>query len=291
MPQNGRIPDKELAAVPGGRLAKEAAANWLALRAKGGKELGIWISPLGPQSSYRTFAQQQHFWTLYRSGRGNLAARPGTSNHGWGNAVDLAHPPTMRKVVDRFGAPYGWRWGEARSESWHVTYRGGGKADPTKLTIREHPSLVPGDKGDAVMRMQKWLAAHGEKGVKPDGHFGPISEEAVKRLYRAWGHGGRGRFGDVGWSIIEGKHPWRVLHQDERETLAALFGARRAAKRAGGWKKLDRARRETAVQDMQWLIRRRKRIWRTGKAEGWKTERRRKRYQIIKKVTTDGAGP
>src|SRR3954463_2078862 len=105
MAQNGRLADSELAGVPGGRLAREAAANWLALRAKGGNDLGIWISPLGDRSSYRTFAGQQQFWDLYQSGRGNLAARPGTSNHGWGNAVDLAHPPTMRRVVDSLGAP------------------------------------------------------------------------------------------------------------------------------------------------------------------------------------------
>jgi len=283
--------DSQLAAIPGGRLAKEAAANWLALRAKGGKEMGIWISPLGPQSSYRTFAQQERFWSLYRSGRGNLAARPGTSNHGWGNAVDLAHPPTMRKVVDRFGAPYGWRWGEAASESWHVTYRGGGKARPGKLAVDDHPSLKRGDKGDAVRRVQKWLAQHGERNVKPDGNFGPLTEKAVKRLYRAWGHAGHGRFGDVGWSIIEGKHPWRALRDDERETLAGLFAARRAAKRAGSWKKLDPAERKTAAHHMRWLIGRRKHIWRAGTAEGWKPGRRRKRYQIIKNVTTDGMGP
>ena len=291
MAQNGRIADSQLAAIPGGRLAKEAAANWLALRAKGGKEMGIWISPLGPQSSYRTFAQQQHFWQLYQAGKGNLAARPGTSNHGWGNAVDLAHPPTMRKVIDRLGAPYGWRWGEARSESWHVTYRGGGKADPRKLAVQDHPSLKRGDKGEAVLRLQKWLHEHGERAVKPDGDFGPLTEKAVKRLYQAWGHARQGRFGDVGWSIIEGKHPWRVLRDDEREALAALFTARRDAKRAGGWNKLDPAERETATQHMRWLIGRRKHIWRTGRDDGWKTERRRKRYQILKKVTTDGAGP
>jgi len=291
MAENGRIPEAELAAIPGGRLAREAAANWLALRAKGGKELGIWISPLGPQSSYRTFAQQQQFWNLYRSGRGNLAARPGTSNHGWGNAVDLAHPPTMRKVIDRFGAEYGWRWGEVRSESWHVTYRGGGKADPGKLAIDDHPSLERGDKGDAVKRLQKWLAEHGEKRMIPDGDFGPVTERAVKRLYLAWGHAPHGRLGDVGWSIIEGKHPWRVLRDDEREALAALFAARRAARRAGGWKKLGAADKERAKQQMDWLVARRKHIWRNGMAEGWKTERRRRRYQIIKKGTTDGAGP
>lgn len=291
MTDNGRFADSELAAIPGGRLAREAAANWLALRAEGGKRFGVWISPLGPRSSYRTFAEQQHFWDLFQAGKGNLAARPGTSNHGWGNAVDLAHPPTMRKVVDGLGRPYGWRWGEAPSESWHVTYRGGGKADPSKLQIDEHPSLKRGDQGDAVLRLQKWLARHGFKDVTPDGDFGPLTEKAVNRLYRAWGHAGHGKFGDVGWSIVEDKHPWRVLRDDEREALAALFGERRAAKRAGGFDKVEAADRETAVQHMGWLIARRKDLWRKGKAEGWKSERRRKRYQIIKKATTDGAGP
>ena len=42
---------------------------------------------------------------------------------------------------------------------------------------------------------------------------------------------------------------------------------------------------------MTWLIGRRKGLWRKGKAEGWKADRRRRRYQIIKKVTMDGAGP
>ncbi len=290
MSDNGRFADSDLAAVPGGRLAKEAAANWLALRAEGGKKLGIWISPLGDRSSYRTFAEQEHFWAVFQSG-GNLAARPGTSNHGWGNAVDLASPPTMRKVVDGLGAPYGWRWGEAPSESWHVTYRGGGKADPSALAIDEHPSLKQGDKGDAVMRVQKWLAEHGAAGITPDGDFGPMTEKEVNRLYRAWGHSGHGKFGDVGWSIIEGKHPWRVLRDEEREALAQLFGARRAAKRAGGFEKVEAADRESAVEHMGFLIGRRKELWRKGRAEGWKGERRRKRYQVIKKVTMDGAGP
>ena len=290
MSDNGRFADSDLAAVPGGRLAKEAAANWLALRAEGGKKLGIWISPLGDRSSYRTFAEQEHFWAVFQAG-GNIAARPGTSNHGWGNAVDLASPPTMRKVVDGLGAPYGWRWGEVQSESWHVTYRGGGKADPSALTIDEHPSLKQGDKGDAVMRVQKWLAEHGAAAVTPDGDFGPVTEKEVNRLYRAWGHAGHGKFGDVGWSIIEGKHPWRVLRDEEREALAQLFAARRAAKRAGGFEKVEAADRESAVEHMGFLIGRRKELWRKGRAEGWKGERRRKRYQVIKKVTMDGAGP
>ena len=290
MADNGKYPDSELAAIPGGRLSKEAAANWLALRAEGGQKLGIWISPLGERSSYRTFADQQMFWDLFRAGKGNLAARPGTSNHGFGNAIDLADPPSMRRVVDGFGAPYGWRWGEAPSESWHVTYRGGGKADAGALSVDDHPSLKSGDKGDAVMRVQKWLAEHGAKGVEPDGEYGPLTEQAVTQLYRDWGHAGHGRFGDVGWSILEGKHPWRVLRDGEREALAKLFRARRAAKRKDGWHKVKVRTRENAIVQLGWLINRRRELWQKGKAEGWK-ENRRRRYQIIKKVTTDGGGP
>ena len=244
MAENGRFADSDLAGIPGGRLAKEAAANWIALRAEGGEKFGIWISPLGDRSSYRTYDEQVHFWDLFQSGRGNLAARPGTSNHGLGNAIDLAHPPTMRKVVDDLGGPYGWRWGEAPSESWHVTYRGGGKADPNALEIDEHPSLKPGANGDAVLRVQKWLHENGFPDVAPDGDFGPLTEKAVSQLYRAWGHAGRGKFGDVGWSIIEGKHPWRVLRDDEREAMAGLFRTRRAATKVGGFDKAEVADRK-----------------------------------------------
>jgi D-alanyl-D-alanine carboxypeptidase/Putative peptidoglycan binding domain len=289
MADNGKFPATALAPIPGGRLAKEAAANWLALRAKGGKELGIWISPLGPRSSYRTFAEQEEFWKIFQNG-GNLAARPGTSNHGWGNAIDLAHPPSMRRVVDSFGAPFGWHWGEAPSESWHVTYRGGGSADASALTLDDHPSLKRGDSGDAVERVQKWLSKHGAPDVEVDGQYGPKTEQAVADLYRAWGHAGHGRFGDVGWSIMEGKHPWRVLRDDEREALAKLFRARRAVKRKGGWKKVKVRTRENAVIQLGFLIDRRRDIWRKAKTEGWK-DNRRKRYQILKQVTTDGAGP
>ena len=40
-------------------------------------------------SGFRTVARQKYFCDLYQSGRGNLAARPGTSRHGIGTALDL----------------------------------------------------------------------------------------------------------------------------------------------------------------------------------------------------------
>jgi hypothetical protein len=287
MSENGKFPDSELAEIPGGRLAKEAAANWLALRREGGQKLGVWISPIGPRGSYRTYADQQMFWQLYQSGKGNLAARPGTSNHGLGHAVDLGAPGSMRKVVDTFGAAYGWRWGEAPSENWHVTYYGGGKAGADELGKLDHPTLKVGDSGADVKKVQTWLAKHGA-GIKADGAFGPATLKAVKDMYRAYGHEPHERFGDVGWSIVEGKHPWCVLGDEERSKLAELFAERRTAKRNGGWDKVDKSHLENARALKAWLVARRKEIWRNGTAEGWKPHNRRRRYLVLKRATGDG---
>lgn len=286
MSQNGKLPTSELADVPGGRLAREAAANWLALRSQGGRELGVWISPLGPRSSYRSFEEQQYFWNLYKSGKGNLAAKPGTSNHGWGHAVDLASPGPMRKVIDRFGKDFGWQWGEVSSEPWHVTYRGGGKADAEALkqTDGDHPTLRCGSRGDHVKDVQRWLRGRGFN-LEPDGIFGPVVEDAVNRLYRAWGHAARGHFGDVGWSVVEDRHPWRVLMVDERGNLADLFFERRIAHRAGGWEKVDKSHLEAATEYKARLVARRQELWRLGKSEDWKKNSRAKRYRILRAAT------
>ena len=287
MSDNGKYPDHELAQVPGGRLAKEAAANRLAMRRKGGQELGVWISPIGPRGSYRTFAEQEYFWQLYQSGSGNLAARPGTSNHGRGCAVDLAAPESMRRVIDKFGAAYGWRWGEAPSERWHVTYYGGGSAGADELGKLDHPTLKVGDSGGDVKKVQTWLRKHGH-GSKVDGEFGRATQKAVKDMYRAYGHEPHDRFGDVGWSIIEGKHPWCVLGDQERSKLAELYAERRTAKRNGGWDKIDASHRKNARELKEWLTARRKEIWRNGQAEGWKPHNRRRRYLVLKRATAAG---
>ncbi len=285
MSQNGRFADADLAEIPGGRLEKEAAANWLALRRLGGRELQIWISPLGPRSSYRTFAEQQYFWDLYQSGRGNLAAKPGTSNHGLGRAIDLADPRTMRRVVDRYGKPFGWQWGEAPSESWHVTYRGHGKAGLEELRDDDHRTLRPGHRGDDVRMVQRWFVERGFR-LSTDGVYGDDTQDAVRRLYRAWGHEPHGNFGDAGWSVLDERHPWRVLTGNERDHLAELFAQRRIARRNGGWDQIDGSHLEAAKRHKEWLTERRKLLWREAKRTNWRVNNRRRRYLIIRSATT-----
>src|SRR5262245_28028828 len=113
MASNGKLPASQLKAIPGGRLKNDAAWSWLRLRAKISRVTKgrVWICPTSSRTAYRTYAEQVYFWNLYQSGHGNLAARPGTSNHGWGIAVDV---PTveMAQLINKYGASYGWqkRW-------------------------------------------------------------------------------------------------------------------------------------------------------------------------------------
>lgn len=87
------------------------------------RSLGCELYPTGSMSSYRTYDQQVYLWNEYQAGRGNLAAQPGTSNHGWGLAVDVP-VQTMRSMIDRIGSKYGYskRCSDAQSEWWHIKY-------------------------------------------------------------------------------------------------------------------------------------------------------------------------
>lgn len=81
-------------------------------------------------SCYRTYAQQQAAWSDYKSGTGNLAAQPGTSNHGWSKAVDISmksdggYDSPQYKWLKQHATEYGWITGRVSSEPWHVEYTG-----------------------------------------------------------------------------------------------------------------------------------------------------------------------
>lgn len=131
MASNGQLPASDLAPIAGGQLTKAAAAGYNAMNVESRKRYGVELRPTGSMSSYRTYAQQQYLYNLYLSGKGNLAAVPGTSNHGWGVAVDFA-TPQMRSIVDAIGAKYGWSksWSDAPSEWWHIRYEAGHYSGP-----------------------------------------------------------------------------------------------------------------------------------------------------------------
>jgi hypothetical protein len=126
---NGAIPTSALCPVASGHYLRADAAY--ALGQLGDAYAERWGSSLCLTDSYRTFDSQI---SLFGTKPG-LAAVPGTSNHGWGTAVDLCGG------IESFGsaphqwmrdnAPlYGWfhpSWAQAggsRPEPWHWEFGG-----------------------------------------------------------------------------------------------------------------------------------------------------------------------
>jgi murein DD-endopeptidase MepM/ murein hydrolase activator NlpD len=121
---NGLIPAGKLCAIGSGHMLRcDAAAAYLRLasayRSQFGKSLCI-------TDSYRSYASQV---SLYQR-KPSLAALPGTSNHGWGVAVDLCggvdkYNTTQYHWMKSHAPAYGWlhpAWadqGGNREEPWH----------------------------------------------------------------------------------------------------------------------------------------------------------------------------
>jgi hypothetical protein len=152
-------------------------------------------------SSYRTLNEQRYLYNLYLQGRGNLAAVPGTSNHGLGLAVDLA-THQMRDIVDQIGAKYGWakRWSDAPSEWWHIKWRSGvwnGKVPDKYKTLKR------GQTGPSVLRMKKAMRKHGLQQFNAyTPFFDKRTEAALKRLQHRHGLKADGICGPKTWSLI-----------------------------------------------------------------------------------------
>ncbi|RZS38903.1 NlpC/P60 family protein [Herbihabitans rhizosphaerae] len=127
---NGLIPMAALCGIGSAHALRcDAAQAYMALSQAFG---GVFGRQLCITDSYRTFESQVRLYGQKPS----LAAVPGTSNHGWGLAVDLCGG------VQSFGtAEYGWlarnapafgwanpgwaRPGQGREEPWHWEFMGG----------------------------------------------------------------------------------------------------------------------------------------------------------------------
>ncbi len=119
---NGRIPASALDKIGHGghRLAAKAAAAWKRMEAAAAQE-GI---TLKVTDSYRDHATQVDL--VRRKGlysQGGLAAKPGTSNHGWGLAVDLDLNGKQQAWMRANGARFGFVEDTPR-EPWHWGFHG-----------------------------------------------------------------------------------------------------------------------------------------------------------------------
>lgn len=163
---NGRIPVSVLTRVPANTgqpyLRPDAAIAYQDLSAAYAERFG---RPLAIEEAYRDFATQQVYWDRYQAGTGNLAARPGTSLHGWALACDFAGGVQIagspQKVWMNTHAPrYGWqpRGDEfAQVEPWHFEFDGshdpatGNDEEDDMIRLTHVPSRTAGAPDEYVV--------------------------------------------------------------------------------------------------------------------------------------------
>ena len=119
---NGQVPTSALASVgaTGHRLWAPAASAFETLLTAA-KTDGV---DIGITDSYRTYDSQVDL--AERKGlysEGGLAAKPGTSDHGWGLSLDLKLDPAALSWMRANGARYGFAEDVPR-EPWHWTFQG-----------------------------------------------------------------------------------------------------------------------------------------------------------------------
>ncbi|HET7588583.1 MAG TPA: GH25 family lysozyme [Solirubrobacterales bacterium] len=185
---NGELPESALAPIatgvkcerPEGQLANTAAAAYNSMALASARQL----PDNGCDSAYRPLARQVYyraFWCL--QGLCANAALPGTSNHGWGTAIDASRLTVG--VIEKIGRHFCWAKTEAPSEWWHQNYTGCyHRPDPGlnlhSPTLRQH-SGGPGQ-GAYVRKAEKLLRGHGFKELDPDGRFTFQTKRIVKRF-------------------------------------------------------------------------------------------------------------
>ncbi|MDP9816729.1 M15 family metallopeptidase [Spirilliplanes yamanashiensis] len=118
---NGKIPANALEKVAGTNHklwapAAQSLTNMLAAAKRDGVTIGI-------TDSYRSYDEQVD--VARRKGlysQGGLAAKPGTSDHGWGMAVDLDLNSKAQAWMRKHGKEYGFEEDTPR-EPWHWGFK------------------------------------------------------------------------------------------------------------------------------------------------------------------------
>jgi len=113
-------------------LTKEAANAFIKMTAdmpsnlKSKIQMGGAYRPLNIQCNIFDWDKYESTGKRVKKGTSSTpVAYPGTSNHGWGRAIDIS-PSDVQNWIRENGTKYGWCWGEVKSEPWHFTFCGPG---------------------------------------------------------------------------------------------------------------------------------------------------------------------
>jgi hypothetical protein len=256
--ENGKLPSSLLVDVDGyGKLHHLAARAFAALVA-GCAGIGLPLT-FTKGGLYRTYRQQE---TLFRSryeigGTGGgcktwngerwckkvsglaTAAVPGTSNHGWGLAIDTAYDsneangvnpedaayikghPAFDQFVELVGV-YGFSF-ELQSEPWHIRYVTGDDIPQAVLDYESDGTVDPipqegtfmqwldtirlGSFGNTVTIAQALLRSRGHSSLQVDGQFGGDTENHVRFFQHEFGLVADGIVGPKTWHALGATTP------------------------------------------------------------------------------------
>ena len=119
---------------------------------------------LSINSGLRALPQQYLLYRWYQTGRCgiSLAARPGTSNHESGIAVDIANNASWRSAMNSKG--FAWL---GANDPVHFDYRGGGTVSMKGLSVRAFQRL--------------WNRNNPNDKIAEDGLYGPATEARLAK--------------------------------------------------------------------------------------------------------------
>lgn len=107
----------------------------------------------------RSYEEQVRLYNNYKSGKGPLAAKPGTSKHGDGRANDLQYSSDKARQwalanAKRYGLHfpiYNPKLGRSKDESWHIEVLGGKGAGHSQGDGHDHAAMTAGAPGPAPL--------------------------------------------------------------------------------------------------------------------------------------------
>lgn len=130
--KNGQLPESALENIgKGNKLRKgDAASSFLQMAAAAKRDNIDLVSAI--TGSYRDLAGQEYMYATKPKG---MAAKPGTSKHGWGVALDIGYA-NAQNWINKNGSKFGWGlpdWAKGGFEPWHFEKLGAatGSNSPT----------------------------------------------------------------------------------------------------------------------------------------------------------------
>jgi D-alanyl-D-alanine carboxypeptidase len=167
---NGRAYSIQVIKIGGKRVSKPTGHAFLKLQ-KAAHTAGVNVTL---SSGFRTNEEQQYFYNCYRTGRcnnGNLAAKPGYSNHQNGRALDLSTSSWLASNAGRFGFKR-----TVPSEAWHYEFSGSDPGGP--CSGNASPSPAPAPDPDTPNDDDDAQAPNEGAACSSDGHCNPGGDGA-----------------------------------------------------------------------------------------------------------------